>query len=295
MDPHLVSKARARAGVVPASDLGKHPARTARRAGLELLQPHVYVAATQPLDAATLVAAVDASTPGGHAFLGRTALWLYGVGARPEVVEVGVRHGTTLAVRPPVRQHRVSADVLSRVRTRHGLPVVDLEMAVIQAAAKRSHAEVVALLEPLLRHRRTTVVRLRARCRRGLDGSAAVRRGVDELAGGSMEKAVRLLRRALEARGVTGLRAEVRFTSAAGASCYADLLHESSRSLVEVDGFLSHVERSRFRADRRRDRWMHGEHRLTTFRVDVAEVWDDVEALADELAALLAPVEAEAS
>lgn len=289
MDPSVFSRARARAGVVPASELGEHPGRAARRAGLELLQPRAYVAATQPVDAAALVAAVEASAGGRHAFLGLTALWLYGVAPRPDVVRVGVPHGTTLAVRPPVQQHRVSADVLARVRVRHGLPVVDLEMAVIQAAAKQPHQDVVTLLEPLLRQRRTTIVRLRARCRRGLDGSAAVRRAVDELAGGSMEKAVRLLRGALEARGVAGLRAEVRFTSAAGASCYA-VLHEASRSLVEVDGFLSHVERSRFRADRRRDRWMRGEHQLTTFRVDVAEVWEDVEALADELAALLVPV-----
>lgn len=295
MDPRLVSQARARAGVVPASDLGQHPRRAARSAGLELLQPHAYLAATQPVDAAALVAAVDVSAAGRHAFLGRTALWLHGVAPPPDVVHVGVRHGTTLAVRPPARQQRVSADVLARVRVRHGLPVVDLEMAVIQAAAKQPHQDVVTLLEPLLRQRRTTIVRLRARCRRGLDGSAAVRRAVDELAGGSMEKAVRLLRRALAQRGVTGLRAEVRFTSAAGASCYADLLHEASRSLVEVDGFLSHVERSRFRADRRRDRWMRGEHGLTTFRVDVAEVWEDLEALADELTALLVPVVAAAS
>ena len=99
--------------------------------------------------------------------------------------------------------------------------------------------EVVALLEPLLRQRRTTIVRLRARCRRGLDGSAAVRRAVDELAGGSLEKAVRRLRMALEARGIAGLEPEVRFTNEAGASCYADLLHEASRKLVEVDGFLN--------------------------------------------------------
>ena len=280
---------------MPSAELGEHPGRTARRSGLALVQSRAYVAATQPVDAAALVAAVDVSSVGGHAFLGATALWLYGVAPRPQVVEVGVRHGTTFAVRPPVRGRRVSADVLSRVRTRRGVPVVDLEMAVIQASAKRPHAEVVALLEPLLRERRTTIVRLRARCRRGLDGSAAVRRAVDELAGGSMEKAVRLLRKALEARGVTGLEAEVRFVSEAGASCYADLLHKASRRLVEVDGFLTHAERNRFRADRRRDRWMQVEHGLITLRVDVAEVWEDLDALADELAALLGPREAAAS
>jgi hypothetical protein len=147
---------------------------------------------------------------------------------------------------------------------------------------------VVELLEPLLRERRTTIVRLRARCRRGLDGSAAVRRAIDELTGGSVDAAVRKLRKALEARGVTGLRAEVRFVSATGASCYGDLLHEASATLVEVDGFLTHTLRQRFRADRRRDRWMRRDHAVTTVRVDAAEVWEDVEALADELVLLLA-------
>jgi hypothetical protein len=168
--------------------------------------------------------------------------------------------------------------------------VVDLEVAVIQAAVGRAPAAVVELLEPLLRERRTTVVRLRARCRRGVEGSAAVRRAVDELVGVSLDRSVRHLRRALEARGVTGLRTEVRFTSAAGASCYGDLLHEPTMTLVEVDGFLSHAVRERFRADRRRDRWMRRDHAVTTIRVDAAEVWEDVDALADELLPLLTAV-----
>jgi hypothetical protein len=160
-------------------------------------------------------------------------------------------------------------------------------MAAVQACAKRSHDEVVALLEPLLRERRTTVTRLRGRCRRGLDGSAAVRRAVDTLVGGSMDSAVRALRAALEQRGVTGLQTEARFTNAAGASCYGDLWHEPSRTLLELDGFLTHAVRDRFRADRRRDRWMRREHGVTTYRIDVAEVWECLEALADEIAALL--------
>lgn len=69
--------------------------------------------------------------------------------------------------------------------------------------------------------------------------------------------------------------------------CYGDLLHEASLTLVEVDGFLSHTERERFRADRRRDRWMRREHGVSTVRVDVAEVWEDLDALADELVLLL--------
>lgn len=288
MDDQVATRARDRRGVVIAGDLGHKPRRAARRAGLRRVQPRAYVAVTQPVDVPTLVAALAASMGDDAAFLGATALWLHGAGPEPAVVEVGVPHGTTLEVLPPARVRRVSAGVLSATRMRGGVRVVDLEMAVVQAAAGRPCAEVVTLLEPLLRERRTTVVRLRARCRRGLRGSAVVRRAVDELVGGSIDASVRQLRRALEARGVSGLRPEVHFTSAAGASCYGDLLHEPTMTLVEIDGFLTHTERARFRADRRRDRWMRREHAVLTVRVDAGEIWEDVDALADELVLMLA-------
>lgn len=98
---------------------------------------------------------------------------------------------------------------------------------------------------------------------------------------------MRRLRDALEVRGVGGLRSEVRFVSAAGASAYADLLDEASATVVEVDGFLSHTDRARFRSDRRRDRWLHAEHGMLTVRVDAGETLDDLPAVADELAALV--------
>jgi hypothetical protein len=215
MDPDLAARARARAGVVAASELGPQPSRTARRAGLELVQPHAFVASTQPVDASVLAVAVDLSARGRHAFLGRTALWLHGVASKPSVVEVGVRHGTTLASGHRWSGRRVSADVLARTRMRHGLPVVDLEMAVVQASAKRPHAEVVALLEPLLRERRTTSCgsgEMPARARRLRGGPPGGRRaGGREHGEGGAPAA-----HGLEERGVTGLRAEVRFTSSAG-------------------------------------------------------------------------------
>jgi very-short-patch-repair endonuclease len=67
---------------------------------------------------------------------------------------------------------------------------------------------------------------------------------------------VRRLRRELERRGVRGLACEVRFRRQDGATCYGDLWCPQARVLAEVDGFLTHAVRERFRADRRRDRWM---------------------------------------
>lgn len=112
-------------------------------------------------------------------------------------------------------------------------------------------------------------------------------KALDALVGGSLDVGVRRLKRALERRGIVGLSCEVRFESEDGASCYGDLWCPAARALVEVDGFLTHAVRERFRADRRRDRWMVRDHATTTLRVDAAEVFDDLDALADELAEIL--------
>jgi hypothetical protein len=290
MDDATRRRARSRKGVVPGSALGTQPDRAAERAGLVVVQPRAYVAATQPVDGAVQVEALRRSirTP-KWAVLGEGALWLYGVRAcpSPENLVVGVPHSTRLRLVTPVAVSRVSDGVLARVRTRRGIPVVDLEMALIQAATGKRLPDVRAVLEPILRERRTTAARLRERCQRGLSGSASIRRGVDELAGGSLDAAVRRLERALEQRGVTGLECEIRFTSDAGANCYGDLWSAATRTLVEADGFLTHAVRERFRADRRRDRWMKREHEVTTLRVDVTEVWESLDDLADELGPML--------
>lgn len=102
-----------------------------------------------------------------------------------------------------------------------------------------------------------------------------------------MDKAVRLLKAALERRGVVGLEVEVRFENGAGGSAYGDLVHAETGTIIELDGFLIHSLRLRFRADRRRDRWLLGQHRIRTLRFDVQEVFADVEAVADELLAFL--------
>ena len=287
MDDDLARRARKDHGVVSSAQLGQRPSREAARHGLVVLQPRVYVATTQPIGPCEQVAAVRASARGDYAFLGWTALWLYGLTEAPLVVQVGVRHGTRLRARPPVQARRVVPAVLEGKRTVQGFCVVALEVAVLQACADADAATALALVERVLRDRRTTIPRLRARCRRGVAGSSLVRQAIDVLAGTSLDRAVRRLRAALEERGVHGLRCEVHFRSATGASAYADLLDETSRTVVEVDGYLSHAERRRFRADRRRDRWLQAEHRIVTARVDAAETLEDLDALADELAAFI--------
>jgi very-short-patch-repair endonuclease len=286
VDDLLSQQARAAHGLVAASLLGERPAREAAKRRLVIVQPRVYAAVTQPLTADQQVAAVRSSAQGSYAFVGWTALWLYGLADVPAPVQVGVPHSTRLRARPPVEVRRVAPAVLEGSRTVRGSRVVALEVAVVQACA-RGDRPALALVEQVLRDRTTTVPRLRARCRRGVAGSAAVRRAVDELAGTSLDAAVRRLHDALEVRGVRGLRSEVRFVSAAGASAYADLLDEASATVVEVDGFLSHTDRARFRSDRRRDRWLHAEHGMLTVRIDAGETLDDLAAVADEVAALV--------
>lgn len=283
----IASSARRSNGLVPSADLGSSPARAAARRHLVLLQPRVYVAQTQPANALEHVTAIRMSVRGEYAFLGRTALWLYGLGDVPEVVEAGVPHRTRYRARPPARIRRVAPAVLRGRRTVSAACLVAVEMAVVQVAADQSPRATTVLLEQVLRARQTTMPRVRSRLRRGVAGSAAVRSALDELAGTSLDAAVRRLQSALEMRGVIGLQTEVRFTSASGASAYGDLVDEHGLTVVEVDGYLTHTERHRFRADRRRDRWLSAEHGYLTVRVDAAETVDDLDGLAEELAALL--------
>ncbi len=287
MDLPRARLARDNFGLLTSRQLGDHPSRSAERAGLVAVQPRVWIAETQPVGAAEQVAALQASVQGAHALLDLSALWKYGLWPEPAVIRVGVLHSTRFRVRPPTKVRRLVGHLLEGRRTIDGASVVALEVAVVQAAAHISRAELLALVEDVLRRRLTTIPRLRARCRRGVAGSAATRRSVDELVGVSLDRAVRALCEALEARAVTGLRTEVRFTNAAGASAYADVLDEAGGTVLEVDGFLSHLERKRFRADRRRDRWMQAEHEIATLRIDVAEIEEDLPAIADELAPTL--------
>jgi hypothetical protein len=255
------------------------------RSGLVEVHPKAFVAGTQPVDAWVLLRAMVAAD--GHrewAVMEDAALWVHGYGTKPKAIVVGVALTRRLAVRGPARTRRVADSVLEGGRVLKGVPVVSLEVALLQAAEKRTVAQMRELVEQAVRDRRTTLTRLRARRRRGLKGSAVIGRLCDELSGGSMEADVRRLKQALEARGVVGLETEVRFTSEGGGSAYADLLDRRTMTLVEVDGYLTHTVRETFRSDRRRDRWMRKQHEATTLRVDVMEIREDLDGLADELA-----------
>jgi len=287
VDHDLVRRAQSSSGLLTSGDLGRHASRTAARSGLILVQPRTYVAATQPVGVEAQLAAVRTSVRGTYAFVDLTALWLHGVRPRPDVVRVGVPHGTRYRVRPPVELTRIAPHMLRGARLLDGSCAVALEVALVQAAVRMERRPFLALLEDVLRRRQTTVPRLRARCGRSIAGSRALRAAVDALVGVSLDGAVRALVAALEARGLTDLRVEVRFVNAAGGSAWADVLDDAGQTVLEVDGFLSHAERDRFRADRRRDRWMHVEHELTTFRIDVAEITEDLPTLAAEVAALV--------
>lgn len=289
MDAAAAARARDRSGVVVRADLGTQPVRAAHRAGLREVHRGAYVAVTQPIGLEVHLSVLREVWGDREVFVtGQAALWLHGAAERPTELVVAVRQGGELAAKAPLTVRRLADAVLAGSRTRHGIRVVALEVAVIQVATTLDDERTVELVEELVRSRRTTLVRLRARCRRGFAGSARVRRACDLLTGGSMDRDVRRLHQALRARGVTGLVTEFRFVNKDGASAYADLFDVETRTAIEVDGRLTHTTREQFRADRRRDRWLRKEHGITTLRVDVSEIRDDLDALADELAELLA-------
>jgi hypothetical protein len=288
MGPEGYETARARQGVVLRQELGDHPGRAARSAGLRRLHAGSYLAQTQPVSLAVHLAALVAQWGHREVFvLGRAALWLHGYGERPETLVLGVPQSHELAASDDVKVRRVAPSVIDGWRWRHDCKVVSLETAVVQIAAQEAYGELLGLVEELVRSRRTTLTRLRARCRRGLKGSAALRRVCDELAGGSMDRDVRRLHEALVRRGVTEWEVEARFVDPSGRSANADLFHRPTMTAVEVDGLLTHATREGFRRDRRRDRWLRRDHGVTTLRVDVTEIREDVDAVADELVELL--------
>jgi hypothetical protein len=288
MDEAARQRARKRAGVVVRGDLGSQPRRAAVRAGLVRLQPGAFLAGTQPVDVAAQLAVVTEVWGDRDVYvIGAGALWLHGAGVRPAHLRLGIPATHELATTAAVTVRRLAPSVLKGARTRQGVHVVALEIALIQHVEDLPYEEVLSTLEELVRSRRTTLNKLRSRCRRGLKGSAAVRRACDELSGGSMDADVRRLHAALVARGVEGLELEVHFTTPDGGSAYADLMHHPSRTALEVDGFLTHTQRAQFRVDRRRDRWMNRYHRVGTLRIDVSEIRSDLDGLADELVELL--------
>lgn len=290
MNEDQVLRARKRAGVVARSQLVGRSSRVATRSGLREVQPGAFLARTQPYDVPAQLASLKVSYPGGGwTVMGEGALWLMGLAEQPATLTVGIPLASELAVRRPIHCRRVAASILRGSRECAGSSVVALGIAVIQSSFRKPAAQVRPLIETLLRERRTTIPRLRGRLGRGIAGSAVVRRVIDDLVGGSLEVDVRRLKVALEACGVVGLACEVRFVNGAGASAYADLLHWPTMTVIEVDGLLDHLERARFRADRRRDRWMLREHAARTLRVEVCEVRADVVGLAQELSWFLLP------
>lgn len=286
MDDDLIARAHARNGLLLASEVVRP--RSVRRRGLVLVQPGVLAAQTQPLDAAAVVRAVELSVAGDYWFAGGAALWLYGTGEPPVIVDVAVRDTRQVVLAPPVRVRRLAPSLLRGTRTVGGRPLVGMETAVVQSA-EDPQRDVLALVEEVLRRRATTHARLLRSCRRGVAGSAALRRALEVLADGDLELLKRRLRSALVAAGVTGLRSEVQVRSSTGATAYLDLVHDGSGNAVEVDGWQTHSERGRFVADRRRDRWVRREHGIVTTRVAADEVRADLAAVVQELLPLLLP------
>lgn len=275
---------RARGGLLLPEDVAA--LRAGHRRSLVLVQPRVRLAASQPVDALTVVRAVDLSVT-GHLFAGTTALWLYDLAPPPARVDVAVPASRQLVLLPPARVRRTAPSLLRGARSAGGFPVVGLETAVVQSAVELGAHELLAVLEEVLRRRASTQHRLLRSCRRGVAGSTAVRRAVAELADGDLDELVRLLRQALVVAGVQALEAEVPVRSSTGATAYLDLLHRPSRTAIEVDGWSTHSRRDRFVADRRRDRWVQRELGIRTVRVAADEVRSSLSSVVAELVQVL--------
>ena len=282
MDDALRRAALSRHGLVLRGEAAGLPA--GERRALVVAQPRVLVAGTQPQDRATRVAAVELSAP-QVVLAGRTAAWAHGLDVVDDgTVDVAAPDTEQLVLLPPARVRRLAPSLLTGVRSVRGHRVVSVETALVQCAERTD--DLLDLVEQALRDRLTTPDRLRRRCGRGIAGSAALRVVVAELDAGA-DRLPRRLRSALEAAGVRGLESEVRVLSPDGACAWLDLLHRPSRTALEVDGWTAHGTRTAFLADRRRDRWVHRTHGLSTLRVTAWEVEQRLDDVVRELAPLL--------
>jgi hypothetical protein len=286
MDRTLLDDVRRRSGLILPDELGRLSA--GERRGIVAVQPRVFVAQTQPVDTATLVAAVDLSVS-GHAFAGLTALWIYGVVAPHPGVDVAIADSRQLVLLPPAQVRRLAPSLWRGLRHVNDRPVVALETAAVQSAETLAPDDLLAAVEHVLRHRLTTHDRLLRACRRGVKGSAALRHTLDVVVDGDLEHLKREMRRALEAAGVVGLQSEVPVRSSTGATAYLDLVHRATGNAFELDGWLTHADRARFVADRQRDRWVRREHGITTTRVAADEARRSMPDVVEELLPLVVP------
>jgi hypothetical protein len=206
-------------------------------------------------DDATWLRAVGRYVEGRGALSHTTALSVRGVLPRPAVDHVTTRRGLRLTGNERLVVHEAVAGSPGRVVRRSGLPVIDLESAVLTAWSLLPVAERRAPAIVAVRERMTTAARLLERLdgMPRLAGRSEQRSLLDALAGGAHSE--------FEIWGVEHFfppdllarsRGQLR-VRANGRVCYLDRGFEEEMVGVELDGTTYHDRPEQRERDRRRD------------------------------------------
>jgi very-short-patch-repair endonuclease len=204
---------------------------------------------------------------------------------KPELVIPASRGRFT---RPGLIIRRVQDELWQTIQCR-GLPVTPIHVTIRDCGASVRHSELREVVQHALRRRRTSFAALSATLSRGRVGAAALRRVLEEVGPGYQSVWERRLHVALRRAGVV-MQPQVKVKADDGREAFLDLGIRRLKYGVEVDGFLSHMQR--FAADRRRARMLAKEMNWTVDNFAVEELANDMTAVVREIVRTVARLKA---
>lgn len=182
--------------------------------------------------------------------VGSTAAWLWGMleDDQPRIT-VAVAHGRNVIAPPGVRVIR-SDRLAAHFTRRHGLPTSNRRDAAVEHIASQPRPAATLFADRAVQCRWITAADLERRLDQRVPGNGVVRRVLRTLSSGAEAESERQLHRLLRDAGISGWRANVAIRIPSGGVVRPDVLFESLRLVIEVDGFRYHSKNARYQADR---------------------------------------------
>ncbi|MFC4126172.1 DUF559 domain-containing protein [Nocardia rhizosphaerae] len=208
----------------------------------------------------------------------RTAAWLWNLLPEPDVIEATVPKAVSRKAPPWLRLYRRDLPDSALDRSAD-LPVVTPAQTLFDCVAVLPEAEADRLVDRTLGRvaSRSAVLEI---CRG--HGAPAMRRQLREAALKSVSEPERLFARALARRRLYLL------PNHSVGPFVGDFVDESTRTIVEIDGWEFHSDRQTFRSDRRRQNWLQRRGWLV-LRFAAHDVLNHMETCVDEVESVVRP------
>ncbi|MEV0247855.1 DUF559 domain-containing protein [Nocardia sp. NPDC050712] len=208
----------------------------------------------------------------------RTAAWLRDMQPEPEVFEATVPPGSYRKTPHWLRLYRRELPAGSVDESRE-VPMASAALTLFDCVSVLPREAADRLVDKHL-GRTVSPPEIVELCRSGKHGTVAMRRQLREAALHAASEPERLFARAMRRRGLPML------ANHPVGPFVCDLVHEETRTVVEIDGREFHSQPEVFRQDRRRQNWLVLSHRLV-LRYAAADVFRELEGCADEVAAVI--------